>query len=350
MPITRHLIAGACAALAFAIPAPAAEISPELIAKAKQEGQLTYYTDLIVDQIVRPLTTAFEAKYGIKVAFTRGDSQVNSIKLLNEYRAGRVIAYVFGLTPAMEVLIAAGAVRQFTAANAEELPPQYRDPDRYWVSSHLFVLAPGLNTSLVPVAQRPKSYDDLLLPYWKSRMAWKMNDLSGGPGFIGNVLTHMGEDRGMAYLRQLAKQDIKVLNASARAILDQVIAGEYTMALQIFNHHAAISAEKGAPVDWVRLSPATVTPGLVGLPKNAPHPNAGLLFVEFMTSKEGQTIFQKANYLPARPDVPPLTANLIPENGGFAATVITPALTAKSMSHWESVFNQLFQQLVEHAL
>src|SRR5437879_11899635 len=233
-----RLIAAASAVLAYATSAPAAEISPELIAKARQEGQVTYYTDLIVDQIVRPLTTAFEAKYGIKVAFTRGDSQVNSIKLLNEYRAGRVVADVFGLTSAMEVLIASGAVRQFTANNAEELPPQYRDPDRYWVSSHLFVLTPGLNTSLVPAAQRPKSYEDLLLPYWKGRMAWKMNDLSGGPGFIGNVLTHMGEERGMAYLRQLARQDIKVLNASARAILDQVIAGEYAMALQIFNHHA----------------------------------------------------------------------------------------------------------------
>ncbi len=296
--ITKLVIAGAFA-VACISPAPAAEISPELIAKAKQEGQVTYYTDLIVDQIVRPLTTAFEVKYGIKVAFTRGDSQVNSIKLLNEYRAGRVIADVFGLTSAMEVLISAGAVRQFTAANAEELPPQYRDPDRYWVSSHLFVLTPGLNTSLVPAAQRPKSYDDLLLPYWKGRMAWKMNDLSG--------------------------------------------AGEYAMALQIFDHHAAISAEKGAPVDWVRLSPATVTPGLVGLPKNAPHPNAGLLFVEFMTSKEGQQIFQKAAYLPARPDVSPTIPQLIPETGGFGATVITPALTAKSMNHWDKVFAELFR-------
>jgi iron(III) transport system substrate-binding protein len=194
----------------------------------------------------------------------------------------------------------------------------------------------------VPAAQRPKTYDDLLLPYWKDRMVWKMNDLSGGPGFVGNVLTSMGEERGMAYLRKLSAQSIKRLNASARAILDQVIAGEYPMALQIFNHHAAISAQKGAPVDWVRLSPATVNPGLIGLPKNAPHPNAGLLFVEFMTSQEGQAIFQKASYLPARPDVPPQIPELIPEQGGFAATVITPALTAKAMTRWDKVFAELF--------
>jgi ABC-type Fe3+ transport system substrate-binding protein len=122
-----------------------------------------------------------------------------------------------------------------------------------------------------------------------------------------------------------------------------VIAGEYPLTLQIFNHHAAISAAKGAPVEWLRLDPTTVTPGQVGLTKNAPHPNAGLLFVEFMTSKEGQQIFQKANYLPARPDVPPATPELIPENGGFRANVITPAMIAQGLDHWNEVFNQLFR-------
>ena len=79
------------------------------------------------------------------------------------------------------------------------------------------------------------------------------------------------------------------------------------------------------------LVTVTVTPGLVGLTKGAPHPNAGLLFVEFMTSKDGQQIFQKANYLPARPDVPPLMPELVPERGGFAATVLTPAITDKAI-------------------
>jgi len=68
-----------------------------------------------------------------------------------------------------------------------------------------------------------------------------------------------------------------------------------------------------------------VSPGLVGMTAGSPHPNAGLLFVEFMTSREGQQIFQKADYLPARPDVPPLIPDLIPETGGpFTGNVITP--------------------------
>src|SRR4029453_3789434 len=118
----------AAAALMAATAAHAADISPELIAKAKQEGQLTYYTDLIVDQIVRPLTAAFEAKYGIKVSFARADSQVNIIKLMNEHKANRVASDVFGLTSGLQVLIDAGVVRQFTTANGDDLPPQTRHP------------------------------------------------------------------------------------------------------------------------------------------------------------------------------------------------------------------------------
>jgi iron(III) transport system substrate-binding protein len=340
--IARYFTIGVVTAALFT-PAVAAEVSPELIAKAKQEGTLTYYTDLIIDQIVRPLTAAFEAKYAIKVSYVRADSQVNSLKLLNEHKAGRTIADVFGLTSGLQILIDAGVARQFASANGAELPPQYRDPNGYWVSSNLFVPTPGINTSLVPAAQRPKTYDDLLLPIWKDKIAMKPNDLSGAPGFIGNVLTFMGEERGMDYLRKLSRQNIKIVNTSARAILDQVIGGEYSMALQIFNHHAAISAAKGAPVDWLRLNPATVTPDLLALTSGSPHPNAGLLFVEFMISKEGQQIFQKANYLPSRPDVPPTTANLIPEKGGFTATVLTPAITEKALDHWDTVAKQLFR-------
>jgi ABC-type Fe3+ transport system substrate-binding protein len=332
-----------CAVAMGALDARAAEVSGELIAKAKQEGQLVYYTDLIVDQVVRPLVAAFEAKYAIKVNYSRGDSQDNILKMLNEYRAGRVMSDVFGLTSGLQVLIEAGAIKPFATVNGAELPPQYRDPDQYWISSHLFVLTPAVNTDLVPAAQRPKSYEDLLAPAWKDKIVWKPNDLSGAPGFIANILITMGEERGMDYLRKLSKQNIKKVNASARAVLDQVIAGEYPMTLQIFNHHAAISAEKGAPVEWLRLDPATVTPGQMGLVKNGQHPNAGLLFVEFLLSKEGQQIFQKANYLPARPDVPPLMPDLIPEKGGFKANVITPAITAKSLDHWNEVFNQLFR-------
>ena len=75
------------------------------------------------------------------------------------------------------------------------------------------------------------------------------------------------------------------------------------MALQIFNHHAVISAKKGAPVDWIKMEPATGTLSVISIHKNAPHPNAAKLLVDFIISKEGQEVFRDADYITAHPDV-----------------------------------------------
>jgi len=80
----------------------------------------------------------------------------------------------------------------------------------------------------------------------------------------------------------------------------------------------------------------------VGLTKGSAHPNAGLLFVEFMTSKEGQQIFQKANYLPARP-MSAADPGAGPRARGFAATVLTPAIATRRSIAGTRVFKQLFR-------
>ena len=141
-------------------------------------------------------------------------------------------------------------------------------------------------------------------------MAWNgFPTCSGAGGFIGTVLTEMGEEKGTAYLRELGKQKIANLRGSAREVLDQTIAGEYSLALQIFNHHAVISAKKGAPVDWIAMEPATVTLSTLSVLAKAPHPNAAKLLMDFIISREGQEVFAKADYIPAHPDVPATRAD-----------------------------------------
>jgi hypothetical protein len=57
-----------------------------------------------------------------------------------------------------------------------------------------------------------------------------------------------GDDRALAYLKQLASQNIINFGAgNSRTLVDRVIAGEYPIALQVFAHHPLISAAKGAP-------------------------------------------------------------------------------------------------------
>ena len=63
---------------------------------AKKEGQVVWYTSLIVNQAVRPLIEAFNRKYpGVEVKYARADSGPNAIKIMNEAQAGRPQSDVF---------------------------------------------------------------------------------------------------------------------------------------------------------------------------------------------------------------------------------------------------------------
>ena len=318
---------------------------PALVAAAKKEGEVVWYTTQIVSQLVRPVTAAFEKKYpGIKVRSTRANATETAVKILNEAKAKRLQADVFDGTTTVVPLKAENLVLQWLPEAAKDYPAQVKDPQGYWIANNLFVITPGFNTSLIPKGKAPRTYQDLLDPSLSGKMAWNgFPTSSGAGGFIGIVLTEMGQEKGMAYLRELAKQRIANLRGSAREVLDQVIAGEYSMALQIFNHHAVISAKKGAPVDWIPMEPATVTLSTISVLKDAPHPNAAKLLADFIISREGQEVFRRADYLPAHPGVPASVPTLKPDEGKFRAHFFTPEETEDNMPKWHAVFNELFR-------
>src|SRR5262245_4044623 len=321
----------------------AAEISPELVAAAKKEGRVALYTPLIVDQIVRPLAAAFRAKYGIQVDYQRMDSNQVVLKVLNEHRARRVAADVITTSLGIQGLIAAKAIRPFQSVSAGELPAQYKDPNGYWASVRLHVFGPAVNTKLVKEADRPKTYDDLLDPKWAGKMVWRRQNMTGSTGFIANILQTRGEQAGREYLRKLARQRVIVVSISDRALLPQVIAGGYLMAIAMTNHNIEISRHEGAPVAWIPLEPALMTSEQIGLTTLGPHPSAGLLFVEYVLSREGQTVFQKAGYIPAHPSIPPRDPKLLPPTGGFKANVFAPMTIEQNPKRWDDIYNQVFR-------
>jgi ABC-type Fe3+ transport system substrate-binding protein len=333
------------AAAALIAASPARAVDPKIVEAAKKEGEVVWYTTLIIDQLVRPAAAAFEKRYpGIRVRYVRNNSTETAIKIINEAKAGKLQADVFDGTNTSEVLKKENLVEAWKPDSAKDWPSDVADPDGWWVATNVYVLTPGFNTELVKKGTEPKTFDDLLDPKWKGKMVWNGSvSSSGGPGFIGNVLTFMGEENGMAYLRKLSAQRIVNLDVAARQVLDQVIAGEYPIALQIFNHHTVISAKKGAPVDWIKMEPATVVLQVASVAKGSPHPNAGKLLLDYLVSEEGQGFFQKADYLPAHPRIPAPDPTLKPEGGHFKATVFSPAELEEKMPTWKQVFDQLFR-------
>lgn len=340
----RAMLITSFSSLAFLSNVTVMAADQTLIDAAMKEGKVVWYTTLIVNQVVLPLKAAFEKKYpGVTLDFARNDEGPTEIRLINESRSGKLQADIFdGLTVNVP-LKREGLLSPIRVPNSDEYPAEMKDVDSYWHALLLFVFTPGYNTSIVKKSEAPKTYQDLLSPKWTGKMAWNPNSSAGALGFIGNVLLSMGEEAGMTYLHALSNQQIIGIQASSRAILDQVIAGEYPIGLMMFNHHNVISARKGAPTDWIAMQPVPVAFDSLGLLKKAAHPNAARLLIDFLLSEEGQLVLKDADYLPALPRVPAMKAGLRPEDGGFRATWLRPEIVDPQMVYWTRIAKDLFR-------
>jgi ABC-type Fe3+ transport system substrate-binding protein len=343
------LAAGFCAAAAWAamVEDVALMKSPNreklLIEGAKKEGKVMFYTGLIVDQVVRPVKDAFEKEYPfVQVEFFRANSERLAQRMLAEYQSKRYEVDLVSGSAAATMLQRAGLMQRFYSPPIAEYPPDLKDPKGFWGSTNVYFMTLGYNTRMVKPGELPKSYEDLLNPRWKGQMMWSTSRGSGAPQFIGNLFMSRGLEAAKAYLPKLKQQNIAKSTASARQILDLVIAGEYPMAIQIFNHHAFISKSAGAPVEWQPLEPVTATNNAVGVAKNAPHPHAAMLFLDFMLSRKGQRVFQAANYLPAHPEVPALQADLKPGVRFKKANYLSPEVLFDKSDEWAEYFEKEF--------
>lgn len=332
---------------ALALPAgclTATAADQALIDAAKKEGQVVWYTVQIVNQLVVPLAAEFKKKYGIDVKYARANSNEVALRVINEAKAGRLQADVIDGTNTVPALRKHDLILKWLPDSAARLPKESVDPQGYWVATNIYINTPGFNTELIKKGTEPRTYEDLLDPKYRGKMAWGSTpSTSAGAGLVGTVLKEMGPQKGRAYLEKLAKQQIAGLNVAARQVLDQVISGEYAIGLQIFNHHTIISAAKGAPTAWIPMEPVTATPSVGAVIKGAPHPNAGKLLLDFMVSEEGQRIFRETNYMPADPRVPPKDPRLLPEGGKFRAQYFSPEETDAGMPGWYKIYQELFR-------
>jgi ABC-type Fe3+ transport system substrate-binding protein len=317
---------------------------PRLLAAAQKEGEVVFYTTQIVDQILRPLIKVFgTVAPGVQVKYVRADGLALVVRMTNEARAGRVQSDMWCMVDGVQSLLRADMAGEFEVASAKDLPAGLIDPKKRWIALNTGVRSAAYNTNLIPKEHAPQGYQDLLNPRFKGKIVWNPKSMTGAWGFISTVIKGMGDERGMAYLRDLAKQDVVPLPIAIRAVLDRVIAGEYAIGLEMNNTHAAISAALGAPVKWVPLNPVSETLQVAGVTKGGAHPNAARLFIDFMTSKAGQEIFRDNDYVPMHPDVQARIPELKPQQGGYQSVVYTPDNLETETTRWAKIYDDLFR-------
>jgi ABC-type Fe3+ transport system substrate-binding protein len=319
----------------------------KLIDGANKEGEVVFYSAMIVNQALRPIADAFQKKYpSVKVSYWRADDEDMFAKLSAEEHAKNLVGDLAEGANICQLATSAGWLTPYYSPSLDEYPADERDPNNLWAPTRLSYFGAAYNTNLVPADKMPKTYEALLDPQWKGKMAWRIGTVSGTPLFITNLRLAWGEDKAMAYFKKLATQ--KIINfgsGSARTLVDRTLAGEYPIALNIFAHHPLISRAEGAPVNSQLIDPVPTMADTMCVLKGGHHPYSALLLADFILSKEGQQVLTKAMYFSPRPDVPPLPllALVIPKNAGVNENFIAPDKLQKYNESSEKIYEELFR-------
>lgn len=272
-----------------------ADREQRLLQGARQEGALTVYTSLTVEDITE-IAAAFEKKYGIKVKYWRASSEKIIQRIVTEGRAGRFDFDVVETNgPELESLQREQMLQKATSPHFVSLIPQAILPHREWVGTRLNMFVQIYNTKLVKKEEFPKSYQDLLDPKWKGRLGIEAEDID----WFGTVVKDLGEKKGLKLFRDIVATNGLSVRKGHTLLAGLVASGEVPMGLTVYNHNADKLKKKGAPVEWNVIQPAIIRANGMAISKKPAHPHAAVLFYDFMLN-EGQTILAKNEYLPAQ--------------------------------------------------
>ncbi len=286
--------------LLLQIPSSDASDPEAIVQGAQKEKSLVVYTSMTIGQM-ETMLNAFKRKYPfIQTGMFRAVGERLLTKIMTEAQAGR---YEFDAVQSAETQIyflkKRNLLLRYLAPEAQDLPKNFVDPQGYWAAVYIMPNVIGYNTQMAKRSELPKSYDELLNPKWKGKIGMD----STKPEWFAWMLKQMGWEKGLAYMKKLAGQDLK-LYAGLTLLTNLLASGEFPLVLNDYLHTVEEVKRKGAPVDWVAFDPVFTKFQPIGVGSRAPHPNAAKLFVDFVLSLQGQKIIASFARIPTRRGVP----------------------------------------------
>ena len=310
----------------------AAYVGPDrtekLIAGAKKEGTVTVYTSANVDDMA-VLTAAFEKKYGVKVRVWRGSSENVVQRSLTEARGGRYDADVIETGgAAMESLHRENLLQKVTPPNQADLDPAALTAHGEWTGTRYNIFVAAYNTKLIKKDELPKSYDDLRAPKWKGKLGIEIDDTD----WFGAVIDQLGEERGLKLFRDIVATNGISVRKGHSLLANLIVSGEVPLAVTTYAYRTEQLKNSGAPVDWFTIPPTIARFEGAGVARRAAHPNAAILFFDFMLT-DAQELLRDRDYFPASRKV-----RGRPE--GFAITFIDPAKSLDENQKWSKYYRE----------
>ncbi|MBX3467768.1 MAG: extracellular solute-binding protein [Planctomycetes bacterium] len=261
-----------------------------------------------------PILEAFTARTGIAVKPKWDAEATKTTGLVEAIRAerDRPRCDVFWNNEVGQTIGLAreGLLEPYASPAAAGLPPSARDPEGRWTGFAARARVLIVNTDLVPEAEQPTSYRDLVDPRWKGRAG------IAGPLF-GTTATHvaalfaaLGPDEAKAWMRALHDNEVLVCAGNA-TVKDKVAAGELAFGLTDTDD-VNLALLAGKPVRAVFPDQADgalgtlLIPNSVAVIKGAPRPAEARALVDHLLSPEVEAALaaSRSAQVPLRPGAP----------------------------------------------
>jgi iron(III) transport system substrate-binding protein len=282
--MTRSMAIVLLAIMVAATPAAAQDV-----AAARKEGKVVWYTSLALTTAEK-VAKLFEAKYpGIKAEVHRTGSQRILQRVMQELSASIKNVDVIHTSDAGHYVLLKDKklLLKYTPAGAERLAAGFKDKDGYYYGLRATVNVIAYNTRVVPAAEAPKTWKDLLAAKWKGKL------VTAHPGYSGVIATHvlaLSNLLGWDYFKTLGQQSVMIVQ-SAVDPAGVVASGERPVAVDGGDYTFYQSKKAGNPVEIVYPKdgvPLVVSPTAIAAFSS--RPNAAKLFTDFTFSKEIQQV------------------------------------------------------------
>ncbi len=277
---------------------------------AKKEGALSLYL-LQGDGELEAVAQHFQKKFPeIKVATTPGRGNTLAPRIMAERRAGKYLVdvYIAGTTTAYEVFYRA---KILSSVRAALILPDVIDESKWWLGRHhyidpegqyIFVYVGNVGEYVSYYTQSVaageiRSHWDFLRPKWKGKILSRDPKISGSQR-IGLRMFYHTPELGAEFIRRLYGEMDVTITQEIRQATDWLAHGKF--AICFFCSEILKVKAQGLPVDefhtaqWKENRALTAgNMGSIVLPSEPPHPNAARVFVNWLLSREGQTVFQR---------------------------------------------------------
>ena len=273
------------------VSAMAEEIPEDLIAAAKEEGELVVYGSCEEDYLAAACHH-FEELYGIKTQYQRLSTGEVPGKIEEENGNPSADVWFGGTNNPYDSAAAKGLLdNSYVPVNAVHLTKDiYKQPEGYWYGIYTGILGFMVDTEELERLglEAPQTWDDLLKEEYKG-LIWLSNyNTAGTAKLVVNTLLQMkGHDEGIQYLVDLDK-NIKVYTKSGSGPSKNVGIHECVIGIG-FLHDGIFQIVNNGYDNIGLIIPADGTTceiGPVAIFKGAKHPNAAKLFLEYALSPE----------------------------------------------------------------